>query len=89
MASSITNINPAQPVAQSTGPSQKTTQPKPQAATTGGGTDTVQLSSAAQAALALQKEIQETSSQTIQEAGSGDLQAQRLLAKEAAKSPQT
>jgi hypothetical protein len=46
--------------------------------------DTVQLSSAAQALLAAMKEASETPAQTATEAGSGDRQAQRLLAKEAA-----
>ena len=44
-------------------------------------TDTVQISSAAKAAL---QEATETAVQTAKEARSGDLQAQRLLAREAA-----
>jgi hypothetical protein len=44
-----------------------------------------QLSKAAQATLAALEEATETPAQTAKEAGSGDLQAQRLLAKEAAK----
>jgi hypothetical protein len=44
-------------------------------------TDTVTISSAAQAVL---KEITETPAQTIKEAAGGDSQAKRLLAKEAA-----
>ena len=44
-------------------------------------TDTVTISSAAQAA---QKELSETPAQTAIEASGGDRQAQRLLAKEAA-----
>jgi hypothetical protein len=43
--------------------------------------DTVQISSAAQAAL---KEATETQAQTAREANGGDHQAQRLLAREAA-----
>jgi len=43
--------------------------------------DTVQISSAAQAAT---KEMLETAAQTAKEAAGGDHQAQRLLAKEAA-----
>ncbi|MGD0282978.1 MAG: hypothetical protein ABSB95_11520 [Dissulfurispiraceae bacterium] len=43
--------------------------------------DTVQVSSAAQAAL---QEATETAAQTAKEASAGDHQAQRLLAKEAA-----
>ena len=42
--------------------------------------DTVQLSSAAQKAL---QEATETQAQTAKEAGKGDMQAKRLLAKEA------
>ena len=53
------------------------TQPKPQPT----ATDTVQISSAAQAAL---KEVTETAVQTTKEARSGDLQAQHLQAREAA-----
>jgi hypothetical protein len=86
MPSAITSVNQAQPVAQSTVPHHKSSQPKPQPATASTGADTVHLSSAAQAALAQSKEIAETSSQTIKEAGGGDLQAQRLLAKETAQS---
>jgi len=44
-------------------------------------TDTVQVSSAAKAIL---QEVQENHAQTVQEAASGDSQAKRLLAKEAA-----
>jgi hypothetical protein len=44
-------------------------------------TDSVQISGSASA---LMQEAQETAAQTIQEAGKGDHQAQRLLAKEAA-----
>ncbi len=43
--------------------------------------DSVQLSSAAQSAL---REASETPAQTAKEAGTGDLQARRLLAKEEA-----
>jgi TRAP-type mannitol/chloroaromatic compound transport system substrate-binding protein len=57
---------------------------KPAPAETKQTPDTVQLSSSAQAALAVLKEAAETAAQTAQEAGKGDLQAQRLLAKEAA-----
>ncbi|MDA8325323.1 MAG: hypothetical protein M0033_03805 [Nitrospiraceae bacterium] len=42
----------------------------------------VQISSAAQAAL---KELTETQEQTVKEANSGDIQAKRLLAKEASE----
>ena len=47
--------------------------------------DTVQLSSAAQAAL---QEALETPAQTAKEAGGGDLQAKRLVAKQAAAKAQ-
>jgi hypothetical protein len=53
-------------------------QPQPHAAPT----DTVQLSATAKAV----QETLETSAQTAREAAGGDNQAQRLLAKEAAKS---
>jgi hypothetical protein len=44
-------------------------------------TDTVQISSSAKA---MMQEAQETAAQTAQEAGRGDRQAERLLAKEVA-----
>jgi len=83
MVSAISNATQTQPVAQSTGTSTQkpTTQPKPQSATS---TDSVQLSQAAQAMLAALQEARETPAQTAKEAGLGDLQAKRLLAKEAA-----
>jgi hypothetical protein len=62
---------------------QKTAKPKPQPAKT----DSVQLSSAAQARLAALQEFTETPAQTSKEAGSGDRQAQRLQAKEQAAKP--
>jgi hypothetical protein len=72
----------AQPVAPSKGSStQKPAKPAPQPA----ATDSVQLSSAAQTRLAAVQELREAPAQTAQEAGRGDRQAQRLLAKEAAK----
>lgn len=49
------------------------------------GKDVVQLSKAAQATLAALQEARETPTQTAKEASHGDLQARRLLAKEAAK----
>ena len=58
----------------------KSTQSQPQS-TTSTTMDTVQISSAAQAVL---REAIETPAQTAKEASSGDHQAQRLLAKEAA-----
>lgn len=62
---------------QSTSVDQKSTQSKPQPTTT----DTVKLSNAA---LVAAQEATETPTQTAKEAMSGDWQAQRLLAKEAA-----
>lgn len=65
---------------------EKSPEAKPRAATD--TQDTVHLSSAAQAKLspikALAQEVAETSAQTAKEARSGDRQAQRLLAREAA-----
>ena len=81
MVSAISSATQTQPVARSTETStQKPTRPQPKAA----ATDSVQLSAAAQAALAALLEATETPAQTAQEAGQGDLQAQRLLAKESA-----
>ena len=48
--------------------------------------DSVELSSSAQAAL---QEAMETSAQTAKEAGKGDAQAKRLLAREAAAKAET
>jgi hypothetical protein len=82
MVSGISKAAQTQPVAQSKGTStQKPTQPDSQTATS---PDTVQLSKAAQATLAALQEARETPAQTAREAGKGDRQAQRLLAKEAA-----
>ena len=84
MVSAISNAIDTQPVAHSTRTStQKPAQSAPQSA----GTDSVQLSKAAQAMVAALQEAKETSAQTAQEAAHGDLQAQRLLAKEAAAKP--
>jgi hypothetical protein len=55
-------------------------QPAPAAKAPPAATDTVKISVAAQAA----QELTETSVQTAKEARSGDVQAQRLQAKEAA-----
>ena len=78
-ADAVSNATQTQPVARSAGPSTlKASAPKA-AASTG----SAQLSEAAQAMLAALKEVAETSIQTAKEAGSGDVQAQRLLAKEA------
>ncbi len=63
------NTDQAQPVAPAPAKTQTAT------------TDTVQISNSAKE---LMQEIQETPAQTAQEAGKGDRQALRLLAKEAA-----
>ena len=82
MVNATSNVTQTQPVAQSTKPStQKPTQPEPKSVTI---TDSVQLSKAGQAMLAAVQEAIEMPAQTAQEARGGDLQAQRLLAKEAA-----
>ena len=81
----ISNTTQPLPVAQSGAPSsQKPVQSKSQPAAASAAADTVQLSSAAQAALAAVQELRETSAQTAKEARGGDRQAQRLLVKEAA-----
>ena len=77
MISAITNVGHPNPVSQSAVVNQKAPQSKPQTAPT----DTAQLSNAAKAAL---QEVLETPAQTSKEANTGDLQAQRLLAREAA-----
>ena len=83
MINSISNVTQAEPVAQTQGTSAQTpTQPEPHL---GVNPDSVQLSRAAQTTLAALKETRETTFQTANEAGHGDLQAQRLLAKEAAE----
>jgi len=83
MTSAITAAPPAQPVPNSAGSSQKSTQPKSEP-TAPVNTDTVHLSSAAQAKVAALSESVENPGQTAKEAASGDRQAQRLLAKETA-----
>lgn len=85
MVGAISNATQAQPVAQSTATSaHKPVQAKPQPAAK---TDSVQLSATAQAMLAAMQEATETPVQTAKEASNGDLQAQKLLAKEAAARP--
>ncbi len=77
MINSVSSAAPAQPVAQPQPTAVKQTiQPQPQPTST----DTVQISAAAQAL----KEAIENPAQTAREAAGGDLQAKRLLAKEAA-----
>ena len=86
MVHNVSNATQTQPVAPPTGTSaqkstQKSTQSKPAPVA---GNDSVQLSQAAQAALAALQEARETPAQTSKEAGNGDLQARKLLATEAA-----
>jgi hypothetical protein len=69
-----------EPVAKSATPTQKSTQSQPSSSNST-PTDTVQISSAAKAAL---QEATETQAQSVREAQNGDTQAQRLLAREAA-----
>jgi hypothetical protein len=84
MPSSVTSATHTQPAAAVQPPPapSKTTQSKPQPKPA--ANDTVQLSATAQAQAAALQELRETSNQTVQEAHGGDLQAQRLLAKETA-----
>ena len=86
MSIAINGGTPAQTEVHSASPTQRSTSQSNQAGqssqTGAGSVDTVQLSSAAQAALAARKELAETPAQTSQEAIAGDRQAQRLLAKE-------
>jgi TRAP-type mannitol/chloroaromatic compound transport system substrate-binding protein len=77
MSAQISSVTQAQPVDQNTATHPKSTESKPVQTPT----DTVQVSSAAKAIL---QEVQENHAQTVQEAASGDSQAKRLLAKEAA-----
>ncbi|MDA8090074.1 MAG: hypothetical protein M0Z61_07615 [Nitrospiraceae bacterium] len=78
MVNNVSGLPVTQPAAQSKSVDIKVTQSKPQQTPK----DTVQVSTAAQAAL---KEATETQAQTVKEANSGDLQAKILLAKEAAE----
>jgi len=76
MISLIREASQAQPAAQPSASHQSAPQAKPQSHVT----DTVQLSGAK----ALVQETLETPVQTAKEANAGDVQARRLLAKEAA-----
>lgn len=80
MISPITNATQTDPVVAGAS-NQKVTPSQPPSNTSTTTTDTVSISSAAKAAL---QEATETQAQTIKEAQSGNLQAQRLLAKEEA-----
>ncbi len=77
MINSVTSATHVQPAAQPAAASQKAPQAKPQPSPT----DTVQISNAAKQIV---QEAIENSAQTAREAASGDNQAKRLLAREAA-----
>jgi hypothetical protein len=77
MSAPVGSVTQTQAPAQVTDVRPKTPESRPKTVPS----DTVQLSSAAQAAL---REALETPAQTAKEAGTGDLQAKRLLAKEEA-----
>lgn len=82
MINSVTSVPPSQPqaVVQPVPEKPKTEPTKKQPAST----DTVQISGSAKAAAqAALQEATETATQTAKEAQTGDLQAKRLLAKEA------
>ena len=85
MVSAISHATQPQPVAQTTATSTRKSSPTP----SGPSTDTVELSKTAQAMLAAMQEATETPAQTAKEASHGDVQAQQLLAKEAAAKPVT
>ena len=85
MINPVSSATQAQNVIQTASVNQKSAQPTPQPAAQPAAqpvaTDTVQISSAAKA----MQETNETPAQTVQEAGKGDHQAQRLLAREASE----
>lgn len=81
MSDPVGSVTQTQAVAQAADLRAKAPEPRPQPLPT----DTVQLSDAAQAAL---RETVETPAQTAKEAATGDLQAKRLLAKQAAAKEQ-
>jgi hypothetical protein len=79
MVGAISNVTQAQPVAQSTGTSaHKPTQSKPQPAPQ---TDSVQLSSTAQAMLASMQKAKEAPAQTTHQGNGGGHQAHKPPAK--------
>ena len=84
MVSGISNTAQVQPEVAANNPAKKQAVPESHTAT---NADTVQLSNAAQSRIAALQEATETVAQTTREAGHGDRQAQRLLAKEAASKP--
>jgi len=81
MPDGVSSVTQAQVATQATDVRAKAPDRRPQPVPS----ETVQLSSAAQAAL---QEAVETQAQTAREAGQGDLQAKILLAKEAAAKEQ-
>jgi hypothetical protein len=81
MVAPISSPIPTQAVARPTPALQPAPQAKPQPAPAA----TVQISAAAANALAFLQEATETRVQTTKEAGSGDIQARNLLAREAAQ----
>lgn len=83
MVNAVSNATQAQAVSTET----STKKPAQSAPKSAPSTDSVQLSQTAQAMLAARQEAMETAPQTAKEAGQGDLQAQRLLAKEAPAKP--
>ena len=83
MISPTASTSPVQPVTEAKTPA---VQQKPKSAPQPAAGDSVQLSHAAHARLAARQEFTETAAQTTKEANRGDRQAQKLLAKEAAKS---
>jgi hypothetical protein len=85
MVHSVSSAAPLQAIAQPAAVSKQPSPATPKAAPAAAPADTVQISSAAVAAL---KEAQETPAQTAKEAAGGDIQAKRLLAKEAADEKQ-
>jgi hypothetical protein len=85
MINPISNVTQPQPLAPST--EQSTQKPAQGASKPAASSDVVNLSNAAQTLAAILKEASETPAQTAKEAQGGDLQARRLLAKEAAAKP--
>jgi hypothetical protein len=75
--SDITSVTQTPPAVQDTSVSQKPVESKPQPSVL----DTVQISTSAKG---MMQEAMESRAQTVQEASKGDMQAQRLQAREAA-----
>ena len=85
MVTAISTTAPSQPVAPTTRTSApRHAQPASKPKDTDNDGDSVQISQAAQAALAALQESTETPAQTATEAGKGDPQAQKLLQQQAA-----